>query len=140
MVEHCRKDEYLNSFCRTRLKLLNQRLSSSEQIIMIDISHLRQEVTELKTAIGRKKVECDLDSIVELDRNRRDCIASAEKARGGQKAANDEMSKLQKGSPEFLEKVAQMKEVAAEVKELEAVAKQADDRFQNAFLSIPKHD
>ena len=117
--------------------MLNQRLSSSEQIIMIDISHLRQEVTELKTAIARKKFECDLDSIAELDRERRECIASAEKARGGQKAANDEMSKLQKGSLEFLEKVSRMKEVAAEVKELEAVAKQADDRFQEAFLSIP---
>ena len=104
---------------------------------MIDISHLRQDVNKLKSAIARKKFECDLDAIVELDRERRDCISKAEKARGGQKATNDEMSKLEKGSPEFLEKVARMKEVAAEVKELEATAKQADDRFQEAFLSIP---
>ena len=101
---------------------------------MIDISHLRQDVNKLKSAIARKKFECDLDAIVELDRERRDCISKAEKARGGQKATNDEMSKLEKGSPEFLEKVARMKEVAAEVKELEATAKQADDRFQEAFL------
>ena len=104
---------------------------------MIDISHLRQDVNKLKSAIARKKFECDLDAIVELDRERRDCISKAEQARGGQKASNDEMSKLEKGSPEFLEKVARMKEVAAEVKELEATAKQADDRFQEAFLSIP---
>ena len=104
---------------------------------MIDISHLRQDLTKLKSAIARKKFECDLDAIVELDRERRDCISRAEQARGAQKATNDEMSKLEKGSPEFLEKVAKMKEVAAEVKELEAIAKQADDRFQEAFLSIP---
>ena len=104
---------------------------------MIDISHLRQDLTKLKSAIARKKFECDLDAIVELDRERRDCISKAEQARGAQKATNDEMSKLEKGSPEFLEKVARMKEVAAEVKELEATAKQADDRFQEAFLSIP---
>ena len=43
---------------------------------------------------------------------------------------------------EFLEKVVQMKEVSAQVKELEASAKQANDRFQEAFLSIPNipHD
>jgi len=104
---------------------------------MIDISLLRQEVSELKKAIARKKFECDLDSVVELDQERRDCIAKAEKARGGQKAANEEMSRMQKGSPEFLEKVAQMKEVAAQVKELEALAKDADDRFKEVFMTIP---
>jgi len=104
---------------------------------MIDISHIRQDVSELKRAIARKKFECDLDSIVELDRARRDCIAKAEKARGGQKSTNEEMSKLKKGSPEFLEKVADMKQVAAQVKELESLAKEADDRFKEAFLTVP---
>ena len=104
---------------------------------MIDISHIRQDVSELKRAIARKKFECDLDTIVELDRARRDCIAKAEKARGGQKSTNEEMSKLKKGSPEFLEKVADMKQVAAQVKELESLAKEADDRFKEAFLTVP---
>ena len=50
---------------------------------MIDISHLRQDLTKLKSAIERKKFECDLDAIVELDRERRDCISRAEQAREG---------------------------------------------------------
>lgn len=104
---------------------------------MIHIKELREHFNELKVSTARKKFDCDLDAIVKLDRERRDCIAKGEKARGGQKATNDEISKLQKGSPEFLEKVAKMKAVAAEVKELEALAKQADDRFREAFMTIP---
>ncbi len=96
----------------------------------------------MKSAIARKKFECDLDSLVELDKMRRETISEAEQARAGQKAANAEMSQLPKGGSEFLAKVAEMKELAAKVKELEAVSKGADEQFQEAFLSIPNlpHD
>lgn len=104
---------------------------------MINIKELREHFDALKASIARKKFDCDLELIAELDRERRECISKAEQARGGQKAANDEMSKLEKGSPEFLEKVSEMKTVAAEVKELEAIAKEADDRFREAFMTIP---
>ena len=109
---------------------------------MIDIHLLRQDLEGLKSAIARKKFECDLDSLIELDKRRRKAISEAEQARAGQKAANAEMSQLPKGSPEFLAKVAEMKELAAKVKELEAVSKGADEQFQEAFLSVPNlpHD
>lgn len=109
---------------------------------MIDVNHLRQDLEGLKTAIARKKFECDLDSLVELDKRRREAISEAEQARAGQKAANSEMSQLSKGSPEFLAKVAEMKGLAGKVKDLEAVSKGADEQFQEAFLSIPNlpHD
>ncbi len=81
---------------------------------MIDISHLRNDLDGLKNAISRKKFECDLDGLVELDQKRRDAISAAEQARAGQKATNDEMSKLAKGSAEFLAKVAEMKEIGCQ--------------------------
>ena len=104
---------------------------------MIDISQLRNDLDGLKNAISRKKFECDLDELVGLDQKRREAISAAEKARAGQKAANNEMSQLPKGSPEFLEKVGEMKELAAKVKELEATSKQADDKFHEAFMTVP---
>ncbi len=104
---------------------------------MIDVNYLRGDMDGLKAAISRKKFECDLDSLVELDKRRREAISEAEQARAGQKGANTEMSQLPKGSPEFLAKVAEMKELAGKVKDLEAVAKDADEQFQEAFLSIP---
>ena len=79
---------------------------------MIDISHLRNDLDGLRKAISRKKFECNLDALVELDQKRRDAISEAEHARAGQKATNNEMVQLPKGSPEFLAKVAEMKELS----------------------------
>jgi seryl-tRNA synthetase len=104
---------------------------------MIDINYFRQNLTELRNAIARKKFDCNLDSIVELDKRRREAISEAEQARAGQKSANTEMSQLPKGSPEFMEKVREMKDIASRVKELEAIAKKADEEFQEVFLSVP---
>ena len=104
---------------------------------MIDISHLRDDLDGLKNAISRKKFECNLDALVKLDQNRREAISEAEQARAGQKATNNEMSQLSKGSPEFLAKVSEMKELASKVKELEAISKQADDEFKEAFMTVP---
>ena len=104
---------------------------------MINPNFFRKNLSHLEKAISRKKFECDLDSLVERDKRRREAISEAEQARARQKAANAEMSQLPKGSPEFLAKVTEMKELAGQVKDLEAVAKKADEQFQEAFLSIP---
>ena len=104
---------------------------------MIDIFNLRNDLDGLKNAISRKKFECDLNELVELDQKRRDAISAAEQARAGQKATNNEMAQLLKGSPKFLAKVSEMKELAAKVKELEAVAKKADDDFRDACMTVP---
>ena len=73
---------------------------------MIEISHLRNDLKGLEAAISRKKFECNLEELVQLDQNRREAISEAEHARAGQKATNNEMSQMPKGSPEFLTKVA----------------------------------
>lgn len=104
---------------------------------MIDIKLLREQPDAVRAAIAHKKFSCDIDAVLELDAARRASITEAEQARASQKAANSEMAQLPKGSPEFLEKVQAMKAIAARAKELEAAAKDADDRFQRAFLEIP---
>ncbi len=104
---------------------------------MIDIKLLREQPDQIKAAIANKKFSCDIDAVLELDAVRRAKITEAEQARAQQKAANQEVAALKKGSPEFLEKVNEMKAIAAQAKELEAASKQADEQFQEAFMSIP---
>ena len=109
---------------------------------MIDASHIRTDLKKLKENLSRKKFECDLDLILQLDQRRRETISMAEQARAGQKATNNEMAKLPKGTPEFIAKVGEMKSLATKIKELEATAKRANDQFKEAFMTIPNipHD
>jgi seryl-tRNA synthetase len=104
---------------------------------MIDVKLLREDPERVRTAIATKKFDCDVDAVLELDAARRSAIMEAEQARAEQKAANQEMASLEKGSPEFLEKVKSMKSIAARAKELEAAAKEADETFREALLAIP---
>ena len=109
---------------------------------MLDINYCRSNSEEIKAKLSRKKFLFDLDKVMLLDEKRREAISASEQARAGQKAANNEMSQLAKGSPEFLAKVSEMKDLASKVKELEAVAKHADDEFNVAFMTVPNipHD
>ncbi len=104
---------------------------------MIDIKALRETPGVIKDGVARKKFECNIDAVLELDTVRREKIGEAEVERSKQKATNQEMAALQKGSPEFLEKVKEMKVIAGGVKALEAEAREADEAFQAAFMSIP---
>ncbi len=104
---------------------------------MLDINYCRSNFEEIKSKLSRKKFPHDLDNVLLLDCNRREAISASEQARAGQKAANNEMSQLPKGSPEFLAKVAEMKELAVKVKELEAAAKEADDKFRESLMTVP---
>lgn len=104
---------------------------------MIDIKLLREQPELIRAAVAHKKFTCDIDAVLTLDQVRRTKITEAEQARAKQKAANQDMAGLAKGSPEFLEKVKEMKAIAASAKALEADAKSADEAFQEAFLGIP---
>ena len=109
---------------------------------MIDLSYFRNNFNDLKKAVARKKFSSDLELACQLDEKRREAITSAEQARAAQKSANTQMSNLPKGSPEFIEKVKEMKDLSTKVKDLESFAKIADEKFQEAFLTIPNmpHD
>lgn len=109
---------------------------------MIDLRYLRENLDELRKGIARKKFDCDLDAILVLDEKRRAAQSQADTARASQKAANKEMSSLPKGSDEFKAKLAEMKEFATKVKELEAAQKDIDAQFNQLYLSIPNipHD
>jgi len=109
---------------------------------MIDVSHIRSDLNKLKENLCRKKFECDLDLVLQLDQKRREAISKAEQARAGQKATNNEMAQLPKGSPEFMAKVGEMKDLAIKVKELETAAKNAGEQFKEVFMTIPNipHD
>ena len=109
---------------------------------MIDIKILREEPDRVRKAIADKGNDCDLDAILEMDIKRRKLIASVEQLRAQQKSVNSEMAALQKGSPEFLAKIEEMRGVAAEVKQGDTSLKELEEAWEELILTVPNiaHD
>ncbi|MFA6288628.1 MAG: serine--tRNA ligase [Opitutaceae bacterium] len=104
---------------------------------MLDPKLLRESPDLVRAALAKKHLVVDLDAILALDEAWRVKLQQVEGLRGQQKAANAEMAKLPKGSPEFVAKVQEMKAVSAQVKEGEGALKEMDDRLKQAMMTLP---
>ncbi|MEX0325378.1 MAG: serine--tRNA ligase [Puniceicoccaceae bacterium] len=104
---------------------------------MLDLKFFRENTDLIRRGINRKKFDCDLDTVLELDDSRRRIIREAEEKRAAQKAANAEMAKLDKGSDAFKAKLAEMRELSQEVKALQSQQAEVETEWEAAFLAIP---
>ena len=104
---------------------------------MIDIKILRENTYRVREAIANKGSDCDLDAILEMDKERRQLISSVETLRAKQKSVNSEMASLQKESEGFASKVEEMRGVAAQVKQGEASLKSLEEAWNELILTVP---
>lgn len=104
---------------------------------MLDPKVLRETPDVVRAAIAKKHLDVDLDAVLALDHAWRSQLGEVEQLRAKQKAANNDMAALKKGSPEFLAKVQEMKAVSAEVKAREEGLKAVEERWRDAMLTLP---
>jgi seryl-tRNA synthetase len=104
---------------------------------MLDPKLLRESPDLVRAAIAKKHLSVDVDAILALDADWRNQLQLVEALRAQQKAANTDMAKLPKGSPEFIAKVAEMKAVSAQAKDGEVALKDVEDRLKQALMTLP---
>ena len=104
---------------------------------MLDSKLLRETPDVVRAAIAKKHMNVDLDAVLALDSAWRALLQETESLRARQKAANNDMAKLPKGSPEFTAKVAEMRAVSAQVKERETALRDAEEKCRLAMLTLP---
>jgi seryl-tRNA synthetase len=104
---------------------------------MLDPKLLRESPDIVRAAIAKKHLDVDLDAVLALDTQWRAQLAEVEVLRAKQKAANNEMAALKKGSPEFIAKVQEMKAVSAQVKEKEVQLTDTEGKWRMAMLKVP---
>jgi seryl-tRNA synthetase len=104
---------------------------------MLDPKLLRESPDLVRAAIAKKHLSVDVDAILALDADWRNQLQLVEALRAQQKAANADMAKLPKGSPEFIAKVQEMKAVSAQAKDGEVALKDVEDRLKQALMTLP---
>lgn len=102
---------------------------------MIDLADLRERPTEYQRACDRKRIKFDVSQFLELDQRYRALKTSVEQLRARQNAVSKEIPKL--SGDEKQQKLAEMKEVAGQLKAQSEEYKELEERWQRDQLCLP---
>jgi seryl-tRNA synthetase len=106
---------------------------------MLELRYVVDHLDEVKAALSRRSAEAaeSLSSIAELACERREAITRSEAMAQERNAANAEMSKLPKGSPEFQTKRESLGALSARIKELQKTVTDVEARIEQILLVVP---
>ena len=103
---------------------------------MVDLKLIREQPDLFKAALRKKRADPGLvDRALEADRRRREIVQQVETLRAAQNRASQEIPKLTGAAREA--RIAEMKQIAAQVKALEPALQDADAALQAVLLQIP---
>jgi seryl-tRNA synthetase len=106
---------------------------------MLELRTVVDNLADVKTALARRSAAAAdaLLPIESLAERRRAAIAESERAAARRNAANDEMAKLPKASPEFAARRDELRTLSAQQKELEKLAAALDEEIHGILVGIP---
>lgn len=106
---------------------------------MLDLRYVVDHIDEVRNALTRRSDQAiaPLETITELAAQRSEAIVAAEQMAAKRNAANKEMSKLPKQSPEFAQRRDELKALSDQIKELENRRNQIDESITEVLLGVP---
>lgn len=102
---------------------------------MLDIKFIRENAELVKKAIIDKRINLDLDTLLDLDQQRRSLLAKTESLQATKNAVSKEIPKLP--PEEKKAKILEMKEVDATFTELAPKLKAIESEYENLMLLVP---
>ncbi|MGB3095515.1 MAG: serine--tRNA ligase [Candidatus Deferrimicrobiaceae bacterium] len=104
---------------------------------MLDLKFVRENMDLVEGALRRRGTAVDLSGFEELDRARRETLASVEKLRAERNAASEEIGRLRRGNKDASALMERMKEVSAAIREGEEGLPGIERRMEEVLLSLP---
>ena len=106
---------------------------------MLDIRLVRNEPDMVRAALRRRgpHAEAALDTLLELDRARREVLMAVEEKRGLRNAVSEEIARAKRGKEDASAKIEAMRAVGEEIKELETRLRETDAALEAELLQVP---
>ena len=106
---------------------------------MLDIKRIKENPEEVKTLLRAKEVDCDaqVDRILELDKQRRELIASTEAKKAEQNKVSKDIPRLKKTGEDVGPIFKRMAELKASIAENDEALRNVDAEYRTAMLSLP---
>ena len=102
---------------------------------MLDIKFIRENVDKLKKTIVDKRIDLNLEDLLDVDQERRTLLAETEDLSAAKNAVSKELPKLSEEEKKV--KLLEMKEVDAKQGDLKAKLRDVEKRFEDLMLLVP---
>lgn len=104
---------------------------------MLDVKFIRENTDKVKEALKAKNVDVDIVGFLKLDETRREFIAKIDSLRALQNKTNEEIVAIKKQKADASEKIAEMRDVSRQLKELEEEFRPIKEEFDSRLLYFP---
>ena len=105
---------------------------------MLDIKRIREDYEGVKKAVElRGKGDFGLSEVVELDKKRRELLATVEQMKNQQKTQSKQIPIYKKEGRDTTELMAELKKLSDDIKGLDAQVSETEEALRSALLNVP---
>lgn len=104
---------------------------------VLDLSFMRENLELLRSKMQQRGTSVPLDEFEKLDTERRRLIVETEKLKHLRNLTNDEITVMRKQKLDAGQKIAEMREVSAKIKQLDEELRLCDEKLRAIQLTIP---
>jgi seryl-tRNA synthetase len=104
---------------------------------MLDVKFIVENEAAVRRMLAERGAEADVDCILELAEKRRKLVYETDEKRAEQNRASEAIAEAKKAGEDTAEAVAEMKALAAEVKELGTRLSKVEGELYNKLLEVP---
>jgi seryl-tRNA synthetase len=104
---------------------------------VLDLKRIREDPDAVKAALARRGAADAVDELLELDARRRELLPEVEGRRARQNEASDAIAEAKREGSDAETEIAEMRELAAEIKRLEGELAEVERRRDELALSLP---
>jgi seryl-tRNA synthetase len=104
---------------------------------MLDLKAIREDPGAARKALARRGVGADLDELLALDARRRELLPEVEEGRARRNAVSDEIAAAKRAGEDAEARIAEMRELGAEIKRLEGELAKVESRRDELAATLP---
>ncbi len=104
---------------------------------MLDIKLIRTEPQKVKDALKRRKMDIDIDKLLELDGEKREIIYKVEGLKSKQNDVSKQIPAMKKEGKDVSAVFAEMKQLSEDIKSFDEQVRVLDEKIDEIMYSIP---
>ena len=104
---------------------------------MLDIRLIRTQPEVVKAALARRKMDIDVDKLLELDGQKREILYQVEQIKAKQNEVSKKIPAMKKAGEDVTPIFAEMKELSEKIKQDDEKVKELDELIDDIMYSIP---